>query len=175
MRFQRLDPEAAFGEFGMRCFLRLLSYLALAAFSTNAYAASSVLIGPFWLDGVRETQHPEDTKTIGGGEWIRVDYEFHAGDPEFGSHAYLTVFKAPVVVNFPTSASVFKKAKDDSIDVIVTGELRSLKLTTYKFNGNSGAQLMIEAPKPGQDPPLLAELGRVTSGLQRIAGGTMDL
>ena len=142
--------------------------------------ASSVLIGPFWLDGVRATETGEVAETD-EGHWKQVIYEYRRkGWSENNkncpvvdtddTNATFTVFAKTIALPgiLPTTARVFQKAQDDQINVIVSGRLNCLKLTAYILNSTK-RELWIE---PDQ---LFAELGWVSSGLQHIAGGTLDL
>src|ERR1700722_628987 len=153
----------------MKHVVRLLPYVLVALVSTHAYG-SGALIGPFWLDGVKATEHPDDFVDDNDGRWIRVDYEYAKGAVGFAPRAYFTVFSKPVVLDgLPTSQRVANKAQADEIGIIVAGELRQLKLTAYVLHSATGRELWIEHSQ------LLAELGYVTSGLQKIAGGTRVL
>lgn len=165
----------------MRSFRNISLAIIVGLLPLTAWAnGSGVLIGPFWLDGVRATETGEHIDTE-EGRWNQVIYQYRrSGLPETNrncpvvdtdnTNATFTVFAKTIALPgiLPNTVRVFQKAQDDQIRVIVSGRLNCLKLTAYILT-SARRELWIE---PGQ---MQAELGLVSSGLQQIAGGTMDL
>lgn len=129
--------------------------------------AGGVLIGPFWIEGVTTHEYPEDFIDVDDGRWVRVDYEVESG-PE--SSPRIIIFDKPIKLDgLPTTERVRQEAVRLGAKVVLEGLLRGLYIRAYILKSNIGRQLWIE---PWH---MAAELGRVTSGLQDIAGGSMDL
>jgi len=164
----------------MRILWRSLPVIIFSFLPLKTYASGSgVLIGPLWLDGVSATETGAHIDTE-EGRWNQVTYEYRRRGltetnnncpvVENDTDATFTVFAKTIALPgiLPTTARVFQKAQDDQIRVIVSGRLNCLKLTAYILNSTE-RELWIE---PDQ---MYAELGMVSSGLQHIAGGTLDL
>jgi hypothetical protein len=128
--------------------------------------ASGLLIGPLWFEGVQDHEDPNDHIDRPDGRWIHVSYRLQQG----GVRKTLAVFNAPVSFDgVPNTKRVFAKAAQDGIKVIAAGTLRDVHIDGYRLDAAGGRQLWIE---PND---FRVDLGHVTSGLQQIAGGTMDL
>jgi hypothetical protein len=127
--------------------------------------ASTEFIGALLLDGVKITENVNVYKDDNDGRWFAADIAFL---PD-GS---LTIFKAPITLQgLPTAARVSAKAKQDGIGVILSGRINNLHISGWIYHSAKwGRQIWIEPHKLTH-----TEIGRVTSGLQPIAGGTMDL
>jgi hypothetical protein len=145
---------------------RTLLLLFWSTFLAHEARASSVLIGPLWLEGIEAREFPNDFKDQPDGRWIRVSYRLQLTS----RHKTFAIFSAPVDYDgLPKTQEVFAQAARSGIAVIAAGTVKELRIDGYLLKSAAGKQLWVE-PRD-----LHVELGRVTSGLHRIAGGTMNL
>ena len=145
--------------------LRFAILIGFSIFFAGSVSANTEFIGSLLLDGVKITENAGVFKDDEGGRWTAADIAFLPG----GS---LTIFESAITLEgLPTVPRVLAKAKQDGIGVILSGRINNVHISGWIYHSTRwGRQIWIEPHKITR-----TEIGRVTSGLQPIAGGTMDL
>ncbi len=138
----------------------------ILALASPAMAAGPA-IGPLCIDGVTATLHPERSTTQDNGTWTPVDYAF---DTAQAGRALVVVFDRSITPTdeLETCAATERRMLAAGAHTVLSGRVRSLKLSGQIFNGPGGNRFQID---PGT---MELVLGRVDSGARPVIGGSID-
>jgi hypothetical protein len=135
-------------------------------------SAAEVSIGPFCLSGVEEKADPTDLSFSDGSQWMRVRHRYNA--PPSGSKANLVIFARPVPQDDPNAppdcAAIRSVASRKGVPILLDGLVEELDLVSRVGLGQPGNRLWVDP-----DGKIDITLRRVTSGLQPVGGGVLDL
>lgn len=134
--------------------------------------AESIAVGAFCLEGVTARDVPNSRQEVANGYWIARDYTYAlpaSGPPQ----ADIVIFGKAVNVSpliLPTCKNVIAAAQAQGVAIVLQGRLESLNLRLHRrIEGANVTSYLVESSR------FAATLGRVTSGLSKIGGGTIDL
>lgn len=146
--------------------LSLIVVGVLLGLCTPAMAAGPA-IGPLCIDGVTATLHPERSTPQDNGTWTPVDYAF---DTAQAGRALVVVLDRSITPTdqLETCAATEKRMLANGAHTVLSGRVKSLKLSGQIFNGPGGNRFQID---PGA---MELVLGRVDSGARPVIGGSID-
>ena len=129
--------------------------------------AAGPAIGPLCIDGVTATLHPERSTFQDNGTWIPVDYVF---DTAQAGRALVVVLDRSITSTdqLETCAATERRMLATGAHTVLSGRVRSLRLSGQIFNGPGGNRFQID---PGA---MDLVLGRVDSGARPVIGGSIN-
>src|SRR5206468_11672054 len=117
-------------------------YAALVAIVTVATPvisnAAAIIIGPFCMDGIKDTPRPDEQTTTADGTWTPHQYDFKRSSSK--TEARLLIFDKviPKAVVLETCSDVVKRMKAAGSETILSGSLNFVDVRGNIFVANVG-------------------------------------